>query len=164
MHDTAQELTAFALEKYYALSREELHFAAGEHGKPYLPDHPEIEFNWSHSGDYIITAVAGVPLGIDIQHMRITDIDKLGKKVFTPEEYRVFLTSGDKQENFFRQWVLKESYVKWTGEGLLRDMRTLPMDGWYKFLHIDKEYFCAIRAEAPLDIRMEEVSWKTIRK
>lgn len=154
-----KELLKYGLEKKYGVDPKRLILKTGKHGKPYFEGYPfHIHFNISNSGNYVVLILARMPVGIDIQEKRITDIDKLGKKVFSVDEYRKFLASDDKQEEFFRQWVLKESYVKWTGEGLLRrDLKDLPMDGWSQFLLIDMKYFCAVRAGLPLDLRVEEV-------
>jgi len=164
LHETACGLTRFVIGKYWADGPETLVFGTGENGKPYLPEHPEICFNWSHSGSYIVTAVCGVPVGIDIQEMKSSDVGRLAGKILNPQEVQEFLQSDDPRGYFFREWVLKESYVKWTGEGLTRSLQQLPMDGWPAMIEIDKEYMCAIRADAPLDIRMEEVLWQQIRK
>lgn len=154
-----KDLLAWGIRKYYGADPESFALKEGEHGKPYFEGYPfHIHFNISNSGNYIVLILARIPVGIDIQEKRITDIDKLGKKVFSVDEYRKFLASDDRQEEFFRQWVLKESYVKWTGEGLLRrDLKELPMDGWSQFVLIDMNYFCAVRAKLPLDLRVEEV-------
>ncbi|MDO4614300.1 MAG: 4'-phosphopantetheinyl transferase superfamily protein [Lachnospiraceae bacterium] len=142
----------------YGIKDEPLRIEKMEHGKPYLADYPKIQYNLSHSGDYLVLGLAAMPIGIDIQEKRVTDIDKLGKRIFSVDEYRQFLLSENRQEAFFREWVLKESYVKWTGKGLFReDIRELPMDGWSQFLYIDNQYFCAIRAELPLDVHVEEI-------
>ena len=159
----AERLLSYALMHLYGLTLEECGKKTKEHGKPYFGQHPEVEFNISHSGVYVILTIGGVPLGIDIQEQRVTDIDKLGKKIFSVGEYRDFLTHEDRQEAFFRMWVMKESYIKWTGEGLLHGLKDLKMDGWHRFLHIDKEYFCAVWAGVPLDIRLEEVPLRLIK-
>lgn len=164
LHEAACSLTRFVIGKYWAADPETLVFGTGVNGKPYLPEHPEICSNWSHSGSYIVTAVCGVPVGIDIQEIMGSDIGKLAGKILSPQEFQEFLQSEDKQSYFFRKWVLKESYVKWTGEGLTRSLQQQPMDGWPAMIEIDKKYMCAIRADAPLDIRMEEVLWQQIRK
>ncbi len=158
-----EKLLDYAIRHLYGLTIEDCQKSRAEHGKPCFLLHPEIEFNLSHSGDYVILAVSGIPVGIDIQEKKVTDIDKLGKKVFSPEAYRAFLTHEDRQEEFFREWVLKESYVKWTGEGLLHGLMNLPMTGWHQFLYIDKNYFCAIRAEYPLEIRLEELKREDLK-
>ena len=43
-------------------------YKRNEHGKPYLEDRQGIYVNWSHSGDYVICAVADREVGIDLQY------------------------------------------------------------------------------------------------
>lgn len=157
--EEGRDLLSFGLKRHYGIDPGGLILKTGKHGKPYFEGYPHhIHFNISNSGNYIVVILAGMPVGIDIQEKRITDLDKLGKKIFSVDEYRRFLASDNRQEEFFRQWVLKESYVKWTGEGLLRrDLKELPMDGWSQFVLIDMNYFCAVHAELPLNLSVEEV-------
>ena len=162
---THQEISArgigllmYALAKRYGIRREDCVLAKAEHGKPYIQNYPDIHFNISNSGCYIVLAVSPHRVGIDIQEKRVTDIDKLGKRVFSVDDYRKFLASEDRQDRFFREWVRKEAYVKWTGEGLLRSLRDLPMDGWSQFIYVDGEYFCAIQSDLPLTLEIEEVT------
>lgn len=156
-HETAEMLLARGLDEIYGiiLSKEER--AVGKHGKPYLANHPKIHYNISHSGEFVICAISGVPVGIDIQQQRIVDVAKVGKKIFPDDEYREFLKSEKMQEDFFRQWVLRESFLKWTGEGITKDLRELKTEGWHQFLHLHRDYMCALWAGKPLEIHMKEV-------
>lgn len=109
----------------YALSEEgitpegALDIARTEAGKPYLPEHPEIFFNLSHSGDYVSAAVASSAVGIDIEHLR-RDPEKVAKRFYAPEEneYLSSLPDDTRASAFLRLWTMKESYVKALGEGL----------------------------------------------
>lgn len=152
-----RELLRKALEEIYHLELEKLRIAYGSHGKPYLADLPHIHFNISHSGCYVVCAVSGTEIGIDIQEKRVIALDKIGRKIFSPEEYRAFLKSEEKQELFFRQWVRIESYLKWTGEGISCRLEDLKMDGWSQFLHVDNKYMCAVWSQRPLHIHMKEM-------
>ncbi len=83
-------------------------------GKPAIKDCP-YHFNLSHSGDYLILAVGEAPIGADIEK-----IDKIRPK--TVEKY---FSDAEKQlvkeqglSSFFELWTKKESYVKYTGEGI----------------------------------------------
>ncbi len=146
-----------ALREIFGLELSDEKRAKGLHGKPYLVNHPEIQYNISHSGDFIVCAVSGVPVGIDIQEKRVVDVVKVGSKIFPNEEYREFLKSEDKQDEFFRQWVLNESYLKWTGDGLTKDLRVLKREGWHQFLHFHTNYLCAIWSGKPMNIEIREV-------
>lgn len=150
------DLLRLGLDKYFGVTLEEDGIAKGKHGKPYLAFHPEIHFNISNSGKDVIVILSSIPVGIDLQEKKILDLQKLGKRIFSIDEYREFLSSRDQQEDFFRRWVLKESYVKWTGEGLLHEIKSLPGGGWHQFLLIDRNYACAVHAEIPLALKIEE--------
>lgn len=146
-----------ALRDIFGLNLEEEERGKGPHGKPYLVNHPEIHYNISHSADFIVCAVSGSPIGIDIQEKRVVDVIKVGRRIFPNEEYREFLKSEDKQDEFFRQWVLNESYLKWTGDGLTKDLRVLKREGWHQFLHFHRNYLCAIWSGKPMNIEIREV-------
>jgi len=131
---------------------EDLNFeiARGEYGKPYFPHHPELHFNISNSGDWIFMVLAGVRVGIDIQIITDIPLERIAKHVFAPDEYDSFLKMDGQREYFFREWVLRESYIKWTGEGLGRDMRSLPDDAWQALIPAPDGYKAAITAAVPL--------------
>lgn len=133
-----------------------LKIARTEHGKPYFEERRDIHFNISHAGEYILAAFGSEPLGVDIEKRRKTGFEKIGRRIMTEPEYVAFLESEDREEVFFRKWVLMESYVKWTGLGLAAGMQGLPMNGWSTFLHIDKGYFAALRTEFPAEIVLTE--------
>lgn len=156
--DAGMRLLAHAVRKKYGIPDGELAVAKGAHGKPYFADHPEIHFNISNSGEYVVLALSPAEVGIDIQEKRVLDLEKLGRDVFSVDAYRAFLASTDRQDAFFREWVKKEAYVKWTGEGLLHKVSDIKTEGWYRFLMIDRNYLCAIWAGLPLDIALEEVT------
>ena len=110
------------------LSDEEEPVKAEVGGKPYLNRHRELHFNISHSGAYVICAVGKTPLGIDIQYQKKGDHRRTGKRIMTPEEWKQYEVTGFHEEVFFQCWTKKESYLKYTGEGIRRDMRMLTYD------------------------------------
>ncbi len=130
-----------------------------EFGKPYFLHFPDIEFNISNSGDWILMALSTEKVGIDIQEITDIPLDKVAKRVFPPDEYETFMKMDDQRDFFFREWVLRESYVKWTGEGLIRDMRTLPHDAWQAVLPAFDGYKAAITAARPLSCENVEVQY-----
>ena len=69
---------------------------------------------------------------------------------------REILDADDMEKAFFTQWVLREAYIKWTGEGLSRDLRTIPMDkGNYIMLEMEPGYSGAIWSRDSLELRFE---------
>jgi len=152
----AVQLVTDKAAELYRLPKDELAFGTHEFGKPYFKDHPEVKFNISHSGRYILFALSALEIGVDVQEKRVMDVSKLGPKVFSEDEYREFLMHEDRQEEFFRCWVLKEAYVKWTGQGLLKGLADLPMTGWHQYIMVDTDYFAAIWAGRPLELSVDE--------
>ena len=78
-------------------------------------------FNISHSKNYVVCSLSNKMVGVDIEEIIQKDIDiKSFDKYFTLEE-QIYLqnTKTKKGEAFTKLWVLKESYVKYLGVGLL---------------------------------------------
>ena len=75
------ELFRMGMQEQYGLDGEKITIERNAHGKPYLPGHPQICFNISHSGEYAACAFASIPIGMDLQqHRRIwTEEESYGK-------------------------------------------------------------------------------------
>lgn len=104
----------------YDIKYEFIQFAKGVNGKPRLKKPCQgIEFNYSHSGEYIAFALGETSVGIDVEKIREIDLD-IAEKFFCKEEYEdlMKLTDGYKIGRFYELWTLKESYIKWDGRGL----------------------------------------------
>jgi 4'-phosphopantetheinyl transferase len=99
-------------------------FSEETSGKPHLEDKAScLNFNMSHSGGLSLFAVSlGRAVGIDLEKIRpVNNLTSLTNRFFSPDEHS-YITSlpPDERENaFFKAWVLKEAYVKATGEGLV---------------------------------------------
>ena len=64
------ELFRMGVQEQYGLDGEKITIERNAHGKPYLPGHPQICFNISHSGEYAACAFASIPIGMDLQQHR----------------------------------------------------------------------------------------------
>ena len=88
----------------------------GIHGKPYLKEHQDVYFNFSHCSQGVVCAVSINDIGVDIE-----TIDEkrmfFSSDIFSPKELEFIVNS--QKEDFFRLWVLKEATVKCTGIGLV---------------------------------------------
>ena len=84
-----------------------------EKGKPYFADRPDMHFSISHSKELWACAVADGPVGLDLQFHKSGRLDNIPERFFHPGE-DAWLAK------FFDVWASKESYVKWTGEGIDR--------------------------------------------
>lgn len=89
----------------------------GEEGKPYLRDYPDVSFSLSHSGDYVLCAVSEDCVGADIQKKEPLKAD-IASRFYSDAERKLIACSEDSLTAFYHIWVLKESYVKYTGKGL----------------------------------------------
>ena len=91
----------------------------GAHGKPYLREYPQIQFNISHCMGMAVLAVGDCSVGIDVEYVRPYR-EPLLKRVLSEAELRQMEAVGEagREELFFRFWTLKESYVKAVGCGI----------------------------------------------
>lgn len=83
---------------------------------------PEIDgifFNISHSDNFVICSVSKNPVGCDIEKIRSVK-SGFEKRFFTQNEvaYLEKFSCEEKFNQFFRLWTMKESYMKFTGEGM----------------------------------------------
>lgn len=126
------------LSRYADLSPHEWCFEYGAKGKPSLTatlgQQTGLEFNLSHSGDWLLIGVAqfdGVEsglFGVDIERSRPkTDIYPILNHYFSPQETAALLALVDEasqRQRFFDLWALKESYIKATGLGLAQSLKS----------------------------------------
>ncbi len=84
-------------------------------GKPCYPGLP-VHFSITHSGDYWMCAFGGSPLGLDLQEHRECKKESIARRFFSEEEKNYL--EADHFQSFFAVWAAKESYVKYTGEGI----------------------------------------------
>lgn len=93
-----------------------------EFGKPRLGDHENFHYNISHSGRYVVIASGNTNVGVDVQqHSAGTDRMAVAEQCFAPDEQAYV---GQSIRRFYEVWTGKESYLKYTGEGLRRHMRS----------------------------------------
>jgi 4'-phosphopantetheinyl transferase len=101
------------------LKNEDLIFYKNKYGKPCLKNNCNVQFNISHSGDWIIAAIHDLPIGVDIQKIQPVNMD-IAKRFFTPDEYKEIMRKDNEERlsYFYELWVLKESYIKAVGKGM----------------------------------------------
>jgi 4'-phosphopantetheinyl transferase len=92
------------------------------YGKPFLVGYPGFHFNLSHSGRWVVCAVGGSPVGIDVE--RIGEADHQTAAYFFSAEEQEDLSAKpvpDRRSRFYHIWALKESFLKCTGKGFFID-------------------------------------------
>ncbi|GAS84234.1 4'-phosphopantetheinyl transferase family protein [Paenibacillus amylolyticus] len=120
-------LTRVTLSKLTGLRPTDLSFTRNSYGKPSLSHHSSVQFNVSHSGDWIALISGGTgELGVDVEKIAPIDM-QIAERFFSPTESQ-FLAAKPaemQQETFYRLWTLKESYIKAVGMGL-----SIPLDSF----------------------------------
>ena len=93
-----------------------------EDGKPYISNHENVYFNMSHAGRMVACAISDSEIGIDIEKIDPLIDMKIAQTFFYNSEYENIKKSESRVDEFFKYWVLKESYMKYTGLGFLLDL------------------------------------------
>lgn len=110
----------------------------GEHGKPYLADHPDIHFNISHCTKAIAVAVSDRPVGIDVESFRHFNEGLLDKSM-NPTEKAEILASEAPLEAFAAYWTRKEAVFKLLGTGITDDLHGILTDNTVTRTDIHRE-------------------------
>jgi len=100
----AYALLAFALDRHCGIRAREA-VAYTESGKPYLPKYP-VHVSLSHGKTHALCVVAAFPVGCDIETHRAVS-EQVRRRVLGEDS-----ATGD----FFARWVLRESYMKLSGD------------------------------------------------
>ena len=98
---------------------EALPVTENEFGKPAFDPSLGIHFCLSHAGERVMAAVAGGPVGCDVERVAPFD-EAVARECLTDEELagvRRPPPGLDRDRAFFRLWVRKEAYVKAVGRG-----------------------------------------------
>lgn len=143
------------------LSKEEI--LKNEMGKPYFSNGPF--FNVSHSGKYVMMAVANKEVGVDIEENIEKNMDIL-LKIFNEAEAKMIKEHAD----FYYLWCAKESLIKCIGSSVshIKEVPSLPLNGLKTFK--GKDYQCqtffyekhivSITREGnePFEIKLEKIN------
>lgn len=105
----------------YGLRERGVEISRGEHGKPFLPQYPEICFNLTHSGERAAAVFSDRAVGCDLERLRAVNW-RLVESRFCPEEQALLRQSEWPERDFCRLWTCRESFLKALGTGL-----TLPL-------------------------------------
>jgi 4'-phosphopantetheinyl transferase len=113
------------------IAAEQIQFAEGLAGKPYLSGHRGPHFNVSHSGSFALIGLSeseNRPVGVDIERMHFTgDELNVAQSHFSAAEYRALL--GLEQEpmlcSFYKIWTCKEAVLKACGAGISEHLKSV---------------------------------------
>lgn len=106
-----------------------LTIAQDAYGRPFLPDHPHLHFNLSHSNGRALFVIGhGVRVGCDLE-WRNPELasPKVAARLFAPAECAALEALPPEQwvAGFYNCWTRKEAFVKAIGLGL-----TYPLDAF----------------------------------
>lgn len=111
-------LEEFTLQQCFGIPWKEQNIEAGINGKPYVAERPELHYNLSHSGDWVVCAAAYVSVGIDVEQ---TDkySERVVKRFFHEHEIRDVMEQDEtiRPDIFAEYWTMKESFMKLSGMG-----------------------------------------------
>lgn len=123
-------LTAL-LGRYLQVSDDHVALVDDEHGRPRLANglDPSLDFNWSHSGDLAVIALArGIAPGVDIERRRARkrSLD-IARRFFTAEEANTLaaLSPQERDAGFLQLWTAKEAVLKAIGRGIAFGLQRL---------------------------------------
>lgn len=143
--DKARSLAAglllqFAWNSYKRKNSEMIEISYIKNGKPVCISDEAFHFNLSHSGEYVACAVSEGAVGLDIQQVKKVDL-LIAKRFFLPEEYELILKAQpkDQPEIFCRLWAGKESYMKYTGDGMTQMMNSFKVDMEESYIYDGKK-------------------------
>lgn len=122
----ARILLKQVLKDKYHIDYNEAIIKYNNYGKPFING---INYNISHSYDYVIVATSDKAIGIDIEKIRKIDLSIM-KLFCTDIEQEYILNSNDKYLAFWSVYTLKEAYFKMLGLDL-SDLKSIE----FKFIN-----------------------------
>lgn len=121
LHSMMSEILARkCISEKYSMPYESIEFCKGAYGKPYVYLEKKVEFNWSHSGNWIVFVMDTQPVGIDVEAVKSLNEMDLARQFFAWQEVNQLeeIDHIKRRNYFFKLWTLKESYIKWRGTGM----------------------------------------------
>lgn len=103
-----------------ALGTKEYTLQRHKAGKPRVRGREDFHFNLSHAGTWVVLAFGETPVGVDVEVPRAGfPVQRFAARFFAPEE-RDYV--GADPGRFLQVWTGKESYLKFLGCGIDREL------------------------------------------
>lgn len=106
-----------------------------EDGRKPRFDTDEAHFNLSHSHGVMMLGISHAPIGVDIEKVRSIDFEKFS------------FIDAECEEEFFERWTERESYLKWTGQGLTALKCEIPESAHFEHFPVYDGYHACVCAE-----------------
>lgn len=96
-------------------------------GKPYIANHPDIHFSFSHSGKVALCALSNQPVGADVEVPRKITPSLIS---YTMNDIEISQINGSSNPTmkFLYFWTRKEALLKLTGKGISNNMKQVLED------------------------------------
>lgn len=111
-------LEEFVLQQCFGIPWREQRVEEGINGKPHIEHRPELHYNLSHSGSWVVCAAGDVSVGIDVEQA-----DKYSERIVRRFFHECEIWDIMRQEESVRPeifadyWTMKESFMKLSGLG-----------------------------------------------
>ena len=127
-------------------------------------DERTVSASLSHTAGAVMVALCSTgSVGVDIEHHRDNDVEKIVKRYFSDKEREAFYAAAtqDRMSAFLRAWCAREALIKFQGTGtigaLLGSPLTLPDHVAHRELAFHREGFqAAIICHEPANIEYWE--------
>jgi len=126
LHTVAGELLArYSVGHYLSKPDQEINLVFGTKGKPHIGNLADVHYNISHSGHYVVCAVAPSEIGIDVERIRKVNL-RIAERFFSPSEINDLMACDEenRMQYFITLWTIKESYLKAIGRGLTQHLNS----------------------------------------
>lgn len=122
-------LLKFLLAKYLTTNIASTEFTEGNNKKPILAtNNMGLHFNSSHSGNFIVIAIAKQEIGIDIEHINTAfNYQEILSAIFSNDEINYILNSKNASESFYQLFTRKEAIVKASSKGITDSIKNVPV-------------------------------------
>ena len=120
----ARALTRCILGEALGIAAAKVPIVADKKGKLWISpqtSNDPLQFNLSHSGDWIVLVLSRDTVGVDVEYtQRTNDVLAIANHYFFGDEIAELFAypEAEQQARFFDYWTLKEAYMKARGEGI----------------------------------------------
>lgn len=124
---TRRIILRILLSQYLNVPASQIQFDPAK-GKPSIISAQPLKYNLSCSGVYILISIGRCETGVDIENINddFSYSDLLVSCFDNREIKNIRKDLEQSSYNFFLQWTRKEALLKYTGQGIIENLKTIP--------------------------------------